>query len=59
MDNLQHILIGIVVLVGVGALLVLIFGAPARTARFTDADADGEPDETPEQKRRALEDDGA
>ena len=59
MDNLQNILIGIVVLVGVGALLVMIFGAPVGTTRFTDADADGEPDETPEQKRRALEDGGA
>lgn len=58
MDNLQNILIGIGALVGVGALLAMIFGAPARTGRFTDADADGEPDETPEQKRRALEDDG-
>jgi hypothetical protein len=51
---MQNILIGLAVLILIGALFAMIFGRSPRT-RFTDADADGEPDETPEEKRRAME----
>lgn len=54
---MQNILIGLGVLILFGVFLAMAFN-PGRTRprRFTDADSDGEPDETPEQKRRAMED---
>lgn len=53
---MQNILIGLGVLLLAGVLFAMAF-RPGRTGptHFTDADADGEPDETPEEKRRALE----
>jgi hypothetical protein len=53
---MQNILIGLGVLILVGVLFAMAV-RPGRVGptHFTDADADGEPDETPEEKRRALE----
>ncbi|MET4684470.1 hypothetical protein [Brevundimonas faecalis] len=46
-------------LAGLGLLVVLFLGwSNLGPRRFTDADQDGEPDETPEEKRRALDDEG-
>lgn len=52
---MQNIFLGLVILALVVALLIMLFGAPVGPGRFVDADRDGEPDETPEHKRRALE----
>lgn len=54
---MQNFLIGLGVLILIGVLFAMAFrpGQMGPT-HFTDADADGEPDETPEEKRRALED---
>ena len=52
---MSNILIGIVVAVLVIGLLAMAFRPVSTPARFTDADQDGEPDETLEEKRRALE----
>lgn len=52
---MQNLLVGLLVLLLFAGLLVLLF-RPVNTPRhFIDADQDGEPDETPEEKRRALE----
>ncbi|HEX8470736.1 MAG TPA: hypothetical protein VF633_06465 [Brevundimonas sp.] len=54
---MQNILIGLGVLLLLGVIVAMALN-PGRTRRahFTDADSDGESDETPEQKRRALRD---
>jgi hypothetical protein len=54
---MQNILIGVGVLILIGVLFAMAFN-PGRTRppHFTDADSDGEPDETPQEKRRAMED---
>jgi len=57
MEGLQSILVGGGVFVAVCVLLAMAFRPGAGIERFTDADADGAPDETPEEKRRALEED--
>ncbi|QTC92006.1 hypothetical protein [Brevundimonas goettingensis] len=53
---MQTLIVGMGVLILIGALFAMAIN-PGRTGptRFTDADADGEPDETPEEKRRGLE----
>lgn len=53
---MQTVIVGIGVLILIGVLFAMVFN-PGRMGptRFTDADADGEPDETPEEKRRGLE----
>lgn len=51
MDKLIYIVIG-VALVGFALFFMAAAGEPKT---FTDADADGEPDETPGEKARALE----
>ena len=53
---MQNILIGLGVFLLAAVLFVMAF-RPGQTAprHFVDADQDGEPDETPEDKRRALE----
>jgi hypothetical protein len=52
---MQNILIGLFILLLAAGLLAAAF-RPVRTSRrFVDADKDGEPDETPEEKRHALE----
>jgi len=54
---MQNILIGLGVLVLLCVLFAMALNpGRARPTHFTDADADGEPDETPEEKRRALDD---
>lgn len=52
---MQNILIGLVITALVVALLAMLFRPVLGPGRFVDADKDGEPDETPEEKRRALE----
>jgi hypothetical protein len=54
---MQTILIGLGIVILAGVLLAMAF-RPGRVTpmHFTDADSDGEPDETPEEKRRGLED---
>lgn len=51
MDKLIYIVIG-VALIGFALFFQAAAGEPKT---FTDADADGEPDETPDEKARALE----
>lgn len=53
---MQTLIVGLGVLILIAVLFTMAFN-PGRVGptRFTDADADGEPDETPEAKRRALE----
>jgi hypothetical protein len=52
----QNILIGIGVLLLFGVVFTMAFNpGRVRPKRFVDADSDGEPDETPEEKRRALD----
>ena len=52
---MQNILIGLFVLLLAAGLLAAAL-RPGRSPRgFVDTDKDGEPDETPEEKRRALE----
>ncbi|CAN5219386.1 hypothetical protein BH10PSE1_BH10PSE1_11660 [soil metagenome] len=54
---MQNILIGLLVLLVAAGVVAAVF-RPIRAPRhFIDADQDGEPDETPEEKRRALETD--
>ena len=54
---MQNILIGLGVLLLFGAIFAsALNSARTRPTRFVDADSDGEPDESPEEKRRALED---
>lgn len=58
-------MMGTIIVVGLGAVMLAIVlavispllsgDAWTRRDRFVDADADGEPDETAEQKHRALE----
>lgn len=48
----------IYVIIGIALLLVALSGwamSTGESKRFTDADADGEPDETASEKARALE----
>ena len=52
---MQNILIGLVILALAIGLLAMVFRPAAGPDRFVDADKDGEPDETPEEKRRALD----
>lgn len=54
---MQNILIGFGVLVLLGVIFAMAFN-PGRTrpTHFTDGDSDGEPDETPAEKRRGMED---
>lgn len=54
---MHNILIGLVVLIIAGGLLAMIFRPVGGPRHFVDADEDGEPDESPEEKRRALETD--
>lgn len=53
---MQNILIGIGVLLLFGVVFTMAFNpGRVRPKRFVDVDSDGEPDETPEEKRRALD----
>lgn len=52
---MQTILIGLVIAALVIGLLAMAFRPALGPQRFVDADKDGEPDESPEEKRRALE----
>lgn len=52
---MQTILIGLVIAALVIVLLAMAFRPAEGPKRFVDADKDGEPDETPEEKRRALD----
>jgi len=53
---MQTFIVGLGVLILIGVLFSMAFN-PGRMGptRFTDADADGEPDETPAEKQRGLE----
>ncbi len=53
---MQTFIVGLGVLILAGVLFTMAF-RPGRTqpTHFIDADADGEPDETPEEKQRELE----
>jgi hypothetical protein len=51
----QNILIGLLILILVSGLLVAVFRPIKGPRHFVDADQDGEPDESPEEKRRARE----
>lgn len=54
---MQNILVGLFVLLLAAGLLAAAL-RPGRTPRhFIDADQDGEPDESPEEKRRAMKED--
>ena len=52
---MQNILMGLVILALVIGLLAMLSQTSLGPRGFVDADKDGEPDETPEEKRRALE----
>ena len=54
---MQNILIGLGVLLLFGVIFAMALNpGRTRTRPSTDADADGEPDETPAEKRRGLND---
>ncbi|MDB5422015.1 MAG: hypothetical protein JWR59_1962 [Brevundimonas sp.] len=55
---MSNILIGLLILFLAAGLLFMVFRPLSRPDRVVDADQDGEPDESPEEKRRALEADG-
>lgn len=52
---MQNILIGLTIAALVVVLLAMALRPTLGPSRFVDADKDGEPDETPAEKRRALE----
>ncbi len=59
MDLIPRLLIvvlGAMILAGAFFAVGGAFNGEGRSRRITDADADGEPDETPSEKARALED---
>ena len=54
---MQNVLIGLGVLLLFGVIFAMAFNpGRVRPKRFVDADSDGEPDETPAEKRRAMRD---
>jgi len=54
--RLLLVVLGAMLLAGAFFALGGAFTGEGRSRRITDADADGEPDETPSEKARALED---
>lgn len=56
MPRLLLVILGAMLLAGALFAVSGAFTGEGRSRRITDADADGEPDETPAEKARALED---
>ena len=56
MPRLLLVILGAMLLAGALFTISSAFTGEGRSRRITDADADGEPDETPSEKARALKD---
>lgn len=56
MPRLLLLILGAMILAGAFFALGGAFTGEGRSRRITDADADGEPDQTPSEKAQALED---